>query len=83
MYLAWCLLWLTIAASGVGEAGISAHIVLILTGVPSALFSLGVKPSGSMLAVAAAAALGFLQWVVVAHVLRVLRARGVLPEDGA
>ena len=64
-YGAWCIVWLLAAVTNVGEARIGAHLVLSLTGLPSALASLYL-PHASMLGTVVAAALGWAQWVIVA-----------------
>ena len=50
----------------IGDAGVNAHLALLLTAPPASLFSL-LLPNGTLLAVLSAGALGMAQWVVVAE----------------
>jgi len=61
---AWCLFWILAATTNVGEAREGSHLVLALTGAPSALASLYLQHA-SMVGIVVAAALGLVQWVLV------------------
>jgi hypothetical protein len=72
IYGIWVCFWLAIAIYGAlftthGEFGVSAHLWLILTGLPISLLSLEV-PNGSVLGVLVAGIFGLLQWCVAAEV---------------
>lgn len=72
LYGAWSLLLLAAtvlgsAFSGHGEYGITAHILLTITGLPLSLLSLHILPNGGALAVLAAGLIGTAQWVMVAE----------------
>ena len=67
IYGAWCAAAVGLALRG-GEYAISAHLWLMLTGLPSALVSLWL-PNASLAGVAGAAFLGFLQWVVLIQII--------------
>ena len=74
IYGVWFLFWLSIASYGAlftnhGEYGISAHLWLILSGLPNSLFSLSIKPNGSVFAVVVAGVIGLLQWCILAEVI--------------
>lgn len=71
-YGAWSLLLLAITLvgstfSGHGEYGITAHFLLVATGLPLSLLSLHVLPNGGTLAVLVAGLIGTAQWMVVAE----------------
>jgi hypothetical protein len=63
-YSCWVLLNVVVAAVGIGDGGVSSHLVLVFTGFPLALFSLAFEHA-SVLAVSVAGGLGLVQWVVV------------------
>lgn len=70
-YGAWAAAWIAVAFfgntfAGHGEYGETAHLVLMLTGLPFALLSLHIIPNGSILATLAAGMLGWVQWSLVA-----------------
>ena len=74
LYGGWSLLWLCCAGYGVlftnhGEFGVSAHLWLIISGLPLSLLSLQIMPNGSVLAVLVAGLIGLLQWSVIAEVM--------------
>jgi hypothetical protein len=62
----WSLLLFGIALANQGEIALSAHLWLVITGLPSALLSLHLQ-NGSTLAVGAAALLGLVQWLLLAQ----------------
>ena len=61
LYGAWVLAW--IGASRFMGLAEEAHLYLLVTGAPLALFSLDL-PNGSLLAIAVAGVLGAAQWIV-------------------
>lgn len=74
IYGIWFLFWLSIASYGAlftnhGEFGVSAHLWLIISGLPNSLFSLSIKPNGSVFAVIVAGVIGLLQWCIIAEVI--------------
>lgn len=80
LYGAWCLLMLAVSAYGMhfaphGEYGVSAHLWLLITGLPSSLLSWA-APHGSLLAVAIAGGLGLVQWCVAVEIVNRYRASG-------
>ena len=71
IYGAWVVAWFGAAVYGEvflphGELQKAAHFCLMLSGLPSGVLSLGVMPNGSLLAVAAAGILGWVQWCLAA-----------------
>lgn len=72
-YLAWSAFWVGICAFPIGEECVSATIVLYVTGFPLALLT---APMGSTIVhVVIAAALGAIQWGIVATFLARLWAK--------
>ncbi len=57
-----------------GEYGISAHLWLILTGLPLSLVS-GLMPHGSILGATAAGILGFVQWAIIGQLILFFQAK--------
>jgi hypothetical protein len=66
IYSAWTLLLLSVAAVNPGELRVSVHLLLLLTGPPSALLSLSLQHA-SLLAIASAGAAGTIQWSLFAQ----------------
>ncbi len=66
-YGAWVVFCLLITVFNVGDGGVNAHLALLFTGPPAALFSLYL-PHGTLAGVAVAGALGAVQWVLIAQV---------------
>ena len=71
-YGLWAFAWVSLtvygqAVLGHGEYGISAHLILVLTGSPLSLFSCSVHPNGGVLATFAAGVIGLFQWCIVAE----------------
>ncbi len=60
IYSVWVALWLWIAVKPIGDGAVAAHLWLTVTGFPSAFLS-WLLPHGSVIAVAAAGALGAAQ----------------------
>lgn len=65
-YGLWVLYGVVITVFNIGDAGVVAHMGLLFTGLPAALFSL-VLPHGSLPGVLAAGVLGLLQWTFLAN----------------
>ena len=73
IYGAWVTVFLTIATYGLvftehGEYGISAHLWLLLTGMPLSFVSL-LFSDASFLSIAIAGVAGIIQWCVIAEFL--------------
>ncbi len=73
LYGAWALLWVSIALYGAlftyhGEFGISAHLWLTLTGLPSSFVSWAIHPHGTVLGGIVAGVAGLLQWSAIAEI---------------
>lgn len=66
VYAFWCLAIIIWAFLGNGETQAAAHIYLIFTGLPLAIYTLFL-PHASMLAIVTAASVGWVQWVAVAE----------------
>ncbi len=63
-YVAWVLFWVVAAAINIGEIRITAHMVLLATGLPLSLISLAL-PHASMSAIVSAAVLAVVQvWLI-------------------
>lgn len=71
-YGTWAIVWVLIAlvgnaVSGHAEFGVSAHLLLSITGFPLAFLSFH-APNGTVLGTVVAGGIGLAQWAVVAEV---------------
>jgi hypothetical protein len=66
VYGAWALLLFAISVFNPGEPRVSTHIFLLITGLPSALFTLSLQ-NASLHAIAIAGIAGTVQWSAFAQ----------------
>jgi len=71
-YLLLVLLAVLITIFRIGDAGVSAHLVLLFTGFPLSLLSLWL-PNGTIAGVLGAGTLGLIQWLGVTKLLSIQR----------
>jgi len=67
-YGAWVILATVLKGLTIGDWTAYAHLALVVTGPPAALFTLYL-PNGTFSSTVAAGVLGWVQWVVVAELL--------------
>ena len=67
-YAAWVLVAVLLKALGLGDWNAYAHLALVVTGPPAAIFSLYL-PHGTLPSTVAAGVLGWVQWVAVAELI--------------
>lgn len=72
IYGGWVLVCQAVSAYGAlfeshGEYGISSHMWLTITGLPSSLLSWFIVPNGTFTGALAAGSLGLVQWAAIAE----------------
>jgi hypothetical protein len=67
-YGAWVIASVVLNALAIGDWAAYAHLALVVTGPPAALFTLYL-PNGALSSTVAAGVLGWVQWVAVAELL--------------
>ena len=67
LYGGWVIWWLSFTCLEIGDAGVPAHLWLIITGLPLSLAS-WFLPHGALSSVLAAGVLGGIQWFILIFV---------------